>query len=55
MITTNAVRAEIVTELIPERVGPIIFNSFLLELITFTPVPVICTARRAKPENYWKR
>ena len=30
----NTVRAEIITELIPERVGPVIFNSFLLELIT---------------------
>ena len=30
-------------------------NNFLLELITFRPIPVICPARRAKPENYWKR
>ena len=51
----NTVRAEIITELVPERLGPVIFNSFLLELITFRPIPAICPARRAKPENYWKR
>ena len=51
----TTVRAEIITELIPERVGPVIFKSFLLELITFRPIPVIRPARRAKPENYWKR
>ena len=49
------VRAKIITELIPERVGPVIFQSFFLELIAFRPIPVSCPARRAKPENYWKR
>ena len=48
------VRAEIITELILERVGPVIFKMFLLELITFRLLPVICPARRGKPENYWK-
>ena len=47
--------AETITELIPERVGPVIFKSFLLELIHFRQIPVISPARRAKPENYWKR
>ena len=47
------VRTEIITELIPERVGPVIFKTFLLEFITFRLIPVICPARRAKPENYW--
>ena len=49
------VRAEIVTELILKRVGPVIFKTFLLELIAFRPIPVICPARGVKPENYWKR
>ena len=51
----HTVRAEIITELIPERAGPVIFKTFLLELIAFRLIPVICPARRAKPENYWKR
>ena len=45
------VRAEIITELISERVGPVIFQNFLLELIAFRLIPVISPARRAKPEN----
>ena len=49
------VRAEIITELILERAGPVIFKTFLLEIIAFRLIPVICPARQAKPENYWKR
>ena len=48
------VRAEIITELILKRAGPVIFKTFLLELIAFRPIPVICPARGVKPENYWK-
>ena len=51
----HAVRAEVITELIPERVGPVIFKTLLLELIAFRPIPVVCPARRTKPENYWKQ
>ena len=39
------VRAEIITELIMKRAGPVIFKTFLLELIAFRPIPVICPAR----------
>ena len=49
------VRTEIITELILKRAGPVIFKTFLLELIVFRPIPVICPARGVKPENYWKR
>ena len=49
------VRAEIITELMLKREGPVIFKTFLLELIAFRPIPVICPARGVKPENYWKR
>ena len=48
----HTVHAENITELIPKRAGPIIFKTFLLELIAFSLIPVICPARRAKPENY---
>ena len=48
------VGAKIITELIPERVGPVIFKTLLLELIPFRQIPAISPARRAKPENYWK-
>ena len=41
----TTVRAEIITELIPRRAGPVIFQTFLLELIAFRPIPVICPAR----------
>ena len=51
----HTVRAEIITELILKRAGPIIFKTFLLELIAFRLIPVICHARGVKPENYWKR
>ena len=51
----HTVRAEIITELILKRAGPVIFKTFLLELIAFRPIPVICPARGVKPENYWKR
>ena len=53
--TLSTVRAEIITELILKRVGPVIFKTFLLELIAFRPIPAICPARGVKPENYWKR
>ena len=39
------VRAEMITELILKRAGPVIFKTFLLELIAFRPIPVICPAR----------
>ena len=54
-ITTSTVRAGIITELSLERAGPVIFKTFLLELIAFRPIPVNCPARGVKPENYWKR
>ena len=31
------------------------FKKFLLEFIAFRLIPVICPARRAKPENCWIR
>ena len=34
------VRAEIITELILKRAGPVIFKIFFLELIAFRPIPV---------------
>ena len=50
------VRAEkIITEFILERAGPVICKTFLLEFKAFRPIPVICPARRASPETYWKR
>ena len=52
--STNTIRAEIVTESILKRSGPIIFETFLLELNAFRLIPVICSATRAKPQNYWK-
>ena len=50
----HTVRAKIITELILERAGPVIFKTFLLKLIALRLIPVISPARRAKPENYWK-
>ena len=44
----TTVRAEIITELILKRAGPVIFKTFLLELIAFRPIPVICPARGVK-------
>ena len=35
------------------RAGPVIFKTFLLELIALRLIPVI-SPRRGKPENYWK-
>ena len=52
---TCTVRAEIITELILKRAGPVIFKTFLLKLISCRPIPVICPARGVKSENYWKR
>ena len=37
----GTVRAEIITELILERAGPVIFKTVLLELIAFRLIPVI--------------
>ena len=55
IFTEITVRAEIITELILKRAGPVIFKTLLLELVAFGPIPVICPARGVKPENYWKR
>ena len=49
------VGAEIITELILERASPVIVETFLLVLIPFRLIPVVCPARRTKPENHWKR
>ena len=49
------VRAEIITELILERAGPIIFWIFYRKLKAFRLIPVIWPAIRARPEKYWKR
>ena len=39
---------------IPEKAGPVIFNTLLLlELIALRLLPVICPARRAKPDDCW--
>ena len=51
--TQTTVCVEIITELIPERVGPAISETLLLQLMALRPIPVICPARRADPENYW--
>ena len=53
--TLLTVRADIITEWFLERAGPIIFKTVLLELKAFQLIPVIFSARRGKPENYWKR
>ena len=53
LVTT--VHAETITELSLTRAGPVIFMISLPDLRAFRPIPVICPARRAKPENYWKR
>ena len=45
------VRAETITELILERAGPVILKTFILTLIAFRLIPVICSARKAKPET----
>ena len=49
------VRAEIIAELIQERARPVIYETFLMELMPVRLIPVICPARRTKPENDWKR
>ena len=41
-------RAADVTELILERASPVIFETLLLELISFKLIPVICPARSTK-------
>ena len=46
----STVRAESITELILERAGPVIFKTFLLEIIAFRLIPVICPAGQAKPD-----
>ena len=40
----NTVCAKAMTELILERVGPLLFKIFLLESLAFRPTPVICPA-----------
>ena len=40
-IPTSTVCAEIITELILERAGPVIFKTLLLEVIAFRLIPVI--------------
>ena len=50
----RTVLAETITEIILERAVEY-FEDFLLELIAFRLISVICLARRAKPENSWKR
>ena len=39
--TEITVRAEIITELILERAGPVIFKTFLLELMALRLIPII--------------
>ena len=51
----RTVCGEIITELVLQRAGPAILKTFLLALTAFRLIPVICPARRAKRENYWKR
>ena len=38
------------TELILERASPVILKTFYWNYLAFTLIPVICPARRAKPE-----
>ena len=48
------VRAEIITELILERAGPVILKTFLLELIAFRLIPDFCPARREQTQQSLK-
>ena len=51
----HTVCAETIAELVPERADPVILRFFFLALTAFRLIPVLCPARRAKPENCWKR
>ena len=42
----HTVGAKIITELIFKTAGPVIFETFLLELMAFRMIPVICPAKR---------
>ena len=55
IVKRHTVRTEIITELILERAGPVIFKTFLLEFKSLQPDSCNFSARRAKPENYWNR
>ena len=50
IIPKNALRAEIITELIPERVSPVNFQDLFTGIFikAFRLIPVICPAGRAK-------
>ena len=48
------VATQIITELIPERAGPVIFKNSLLEFIAFRLIPVIFHARFGKKSKAWK-
>ena len=54
-VDLSTVCTEIIAELILERAGPVIFQTLSQELKAFRQIPVICPARRAKPENYGMR
>ena len=51
----HTVRTEIISEIILERASPVIFETSLLELVPFRLIPIICPARRTKPDffNYY--
>ena len=42
MLLLCAVRAEIITEIIPDRAGPVISETFSLEFLAFRLIPGIC-------------
>ena len=48
------VRAKIITEFILERAGPVIFKTFFSGISSFQTDFSNFSARRVKPENYWK-
>ena len=48
---SGSVCAETIAELILAWASPFVFKTGLLELKAFTLIPVICPARREKPEN----
>ena len=52
VIRSVDILSETMTELIIERAGPVTLKMLLLGPIAFRPFPLICPARRAKPENH---
>ena len=46
-------RAESITKLILKRADPVIFKIFS-GMNSFRLIPIICPARKAQPEMYWK-